>query len=197
MGDGLVLASGSPRRQELLASLGLRFAVMAADIDETEYFGEDPRAYVVRLACTKALHVAHMCEPGTVVIGADTTVAHDGTIYGKPGDAAGSRIMLRRLSGQTHEVFTGMAVAVAGASADAPWTHLSATTVTFADLDDAIIEWYVGTGEPFDKAGGYGIQGIGGVLVTSVGGNVQNVMGLPLADLLRNRTVAALFRQRV
>ena len=192
--ERLVLASGSPRRRELLASLGLTFEVCAADIDETEFDGEDPRAYVIRLARSKALHVASTCAPGTVVVGADTTVSHRGSILGKPEDAAGSRVMLARLSGQTHDVFTGMAVAIAGVIDD-PWTYVSATAVTIADLDDATIEWYIGTGEPFDKAGGYGIQGIGGALVASVHGNVQNVIGLPLADLLRNPTIAAAARR--
>lgn len=193
--EGLVLASGSPRRRELLSSLGLIFEVRAADIDETEFAGEDPRAYVLRLARTKALHVSGSCAVGTVVIGADTTVSHDGSILGKPGDAAGARTMLRRLAGQTHEVLTGMAVAISGQTEGSPWTYLSATAVTFAELDDDTIEWYVRTGESFDKAGGYGIQGIGGALVASVHGNVQNVIGLPLADLLRNPTIAAMTRR--
>ena len=194
--EALVLASGSPRRCELLASVGLDFDVRAADIDETEFAAEDPRAYVLRLARTKALHIAATCAPGTVVIGADTTVAHGGVILGKPGDAANARVMMHTLSGATHHVYTGMAVAVAdGDEQSEPWTHVSTTAVTFATLDNATIEWYVGTGEGFDKAGGYGIQGIGGALVASIEGNVQNVIGLPLADLLCNPTIAGLLRR--
>lgn len=187
----LVLASGSPRRRELLASVGLTFDVRPADIDETEHPGEDPRAYVLRLAVTKALHVAGSCAAGTVVVGADTTVEIDGLILAKPADADEARAMLARLSGRPHAVHTGMAVAVAGSNGD-PWSRVTTTEVTFSSLDDATIDWYVDTGEPFDKAGGYGIQGIGGALVASVNGNVQSVIGLPLADLLQAPPLAAL-----
>ena len=189
--SSLVLASSSPRRRELLESIGLAFTVNAADIDETEHVDEDPRAYVLRLARTKASHVAARCAPGTAVIGADTTVALGSVILGKPGNAENARAMMRTLSGATHEVHTAMAVATAGSSDD-PWTHVSTTSVTFAVLDDATIDWYVGTSEGFDKAGGYGIQGIGGALVASIAGNVQNVIGLPLADLLTNPAIAGL-----
>ncbi len=189
----LVLASGSPRRRELLATLGLTFVVDAADIDETEFSGEDPLAYVVRLARTKAEHVADRHEPGTVVIGADTTVELDGTILGKPTDHDHASSMLASLSGRTHRVHTGMAVVVSGSGGDA-WVRLSTTDVTFRVLDDAAIGRYVATGEPMDKAGAYAIQGIGGALVARVSGNVQNVVGLPLADLLENSQVEALTR---
>lgn len=190
---GLVLASGSPRRSELLATLGLDFIVDAADIDETEFAGEDPPSYVVRLARTKAEHVAARHQPGTIVIGADTTVELDGTILGKPSDPAHAGSMLAALSGRTHRVHTGMAVVVAGASRDA-WVKLSTTDVEFRLLDQAAIERYVATGEPMDKAGAYAIQGLGGALVARVSGNVQNVVGLPLADLLANPLVDALTR---
>lgn len=189
----LVLASGSPRRRELLATLGLTFVVDAADIDETEFVGEDPPSYVVRLARTKAEHVAVRHEPGTIVIGADTTVELDGTILGKPSDPGHAGSMLAALSGRTHRVHTGMAVVVAG-DADVAWVSLSTTDVTFRLLDDAAIERYVATGEPMDKAGAYAIQGLGGALVARVSGNVQNVVGLPLADLLTNPQVDALAR---
>lgn len=185
----LVLASGSPRRRELLASLGLTFVVDAADIDETELAGEDPLSYVVRLARTKAEHVAARHEPGTIVIGADTTVELDGTILGKPSDPAHAASMLASLSGRTHHVHTGMAVVVSGVPD--PWVGVSTTDVTFRALDATAIERYVATGEPLDKAGAYAIQGLGGSLVARVSGNVQNVVGLPLADLLENPQVAA------
>ena len=190
---GLVLASGSPRRRELLTTLGLSFIVDAADIDETELAGEDPPSYVVRLARTKAEHVAARHQPGTIVIGADTTVELDGTILGKPSDPAHAGSMLAALSGRTHRVHTGMAVVVAGAARDA-WVKLSTTDVEFRLLDQAAIERYVATGEPMDKAGAYAIQGLGGALVARVSGNVQNVVGLPLADLLANPQVDALAR---
>ena len=189
----LVLASGSPRRRELLATLGLSFRVDAADIDETEFVGEDPTSYVVRLARAKAEHVAARHEHGTIVIGADTTVELDGFILGKPTDPVHAGSMLAALSGRTHRVHTGMAVVLAGTPADT-WVNLSTTEVTFRALDDAAIERYLATGEPMDKAGSYAIQGIGGALVARVSGNVQNVVGLPLADLLANPLVDALAR---
>ena len=190
---GLVLASGSPRRRELLTTLGLSFIVDAADIDETELAGEDPPSYVVRLARTKAEHVAARHQRGTIVIGADTTVELDGTILGKPSDSAHAGSMLAALSGRTHRVHTGTAVVVAGSSRDA-WVKHSTTDVEFRLLDQAAIERYVATGEPMDKAGAYAIQGLGGALVARVSGNVQNVVGLPLADLLANPLVDALTR---
>ena len=190
----LVLASGSPRRHELLTSIGLSFTVEAADIDESVIPGEEPKSYVLRLAKAKALHVAAKKSHGTIVIGADTTVEVDGAILAKPADAADAAAMLRTLSGRSHQVYTGMAVAVAG-DEDA-WSHVTTTTVTFAALDHATVAWYVGTGEPFGKAGAYAIQGVGGALIASVVGNVQNVIGLPLADLVGNPWVAALLRAR-
>lgn len=188
----LVLASGSPRRRELLATLGLIFVVDAADIDETEFAGEDPSSYVVRLARSKAAHVAGRHEDGTIVIGADTTVEIDGMILGKPNDLAHAAGMIAALSGRTHRVHTGLAVVVSG-SGD-PWVRLCTTDVTFRDLDESAIDRYVATGEPMDKAGAYAIQGHGGALVARINGNVQNVVGLPLAELLANPQVDALTR---
>jgi septum formation protein len=190
----LVLASGSPRRHELLASIGLAFSVEAADIDESVLDDEEPKPYVLRLARSKALHVAATQPEGTVVIGADTTVEVDGVILAKPADADDAAAMLRTLSGRSHHVHTGMAVVVAGE--DDPWTHVTTTVVTFTALDHATVAWYVGTGEPFGKAGAYAIQGIGGALIASVEGNVQNVVGLPLTDLVSNPAIAALVRAR-
>ncbi len=189
----VVLASGSPRRRELLSTLGLTFVVDAADIDETEFVAEDPTLYVVRLARTKAAHVAARHEHGTIVIAADTTVELDGSILGKPTDPVHAGSMLAALSGRTHRVHTGMAVMVAGAVGE-PWVNLSTTDVTFRSLDDATIERYLATGEPMDKAGAYAIQGVGGALVSRISGNVQNVIGLPLADLLANPLVDAMVR---
>lgn len=179
-----------------MTTLGLTFLVDAADIDETELPNEDPRSYVVRLARTKAEHVAARHEPGTIVIGADTTVEVDGAILGKPDDAAHAASMLRKLGGRTHCVHTGMAVAVAGGEQPS-WTLVSTTDVTFRSLDADDIARYVATEEPMGKAGAYAIQGIGGALVARVNGNVQNVVGLPLADLLTNPQFEALTRRRV
>lgn len=180
----LVLASASPRRRDLLASLGLDAVVDPAEIDESPLTGEQPCPYVARVARAKATAVARRHE-GAVVLAADTTVDLDGEILAKPEGPDAARQMLRRLSGRTHRVHTAVAVRGAGRLDE----DLITTLVTFVPVDDALLEWYVGTGEPFDKAGGYGIQGRGGVLVEQVRGSVSNVVGLPLAP-----TVALLAR---
>lgn len=180
MADRLVLASGSPRRRELLETLGISFEVVPADIDESIHDGEGPVAYVRRLGGEKALAVA-ASRPGRVVVAADTCVDVDGAILGKPTDADDARRMLRLLAGRSHAVHTGVAV-VGG---DRVETAVETTTVTFSVLTPALIDWYVGTGEPFDKAGGYGIQGKAAVLVERIDGSVTNVIGLPLALLAR------------
>ena len=173
---GLVLASGSPRRRELLAQLGLTFDVVSPDVDETPHPAERPVALVRRLARAKAAAVA-----GAVVRAADTTVELDGEILGKPVDDADARRMLRRLSGRAHKVHTGVAVrAGEGVAAE-----VVTTIVTFVPLQPPVIDWYVGTGEPLDKAGSYAIQGHGGVFVEHVRGSVSNVVGLPLTTVAR------------
>lgn len=174
----IVLASGSPRRRELLSLLGLEFDVRPAGIDETELHGEAPVAYVRRLSAEKAR--AALVAPGTVVIAADTTVDLDGRILGKPADDDEARVMLRLLSARTHQVHTGVTVVRDGHAA----TEAVTTLVTFSPISDSSIDWYISTGEPFDKAGGYGLQGAGGVFITSVSGSVSNVIGLPLDTLV-------------
>ena len=177
----LVLASASPRRAELLWMLGLRFDVQPADLDETPERDEDPFDYVERLAKAKADEVA---APGTIVIAADTIVVLDGALLGKPTGDEDARRMLRSLSGRTHEVVTCVAVAI-GDGTVASFTET--TEVTFVELSERDIEWYVQTEEPLDKAGAYGIQGAGGLFVAAIAGNYHNVVGLPLtalADLL-------------
>lgn len=176
----LILASGSPRRRELLAPLGVEFTVVPADIDESVVDGEDPVGYVRRLAIAKA-HAVAVQHPAHVVIAADTTVDVDGEILGKPTDHDDAARMLRLLAGHTHHVHTGVAVQ-RGEQTEA---GVESTAVTFAPLTDATIEWYLGTGESFDKAGGYAMQGAGAVLVERVDGSVSNVIGLPLTLLLR------------
>lgn len=180
----LLLASASPRRHELLARLGIEFEVRVADLDETPLPGEEPRAYVARLAEAKARAVADVApEPAVVVIGADTAVVVDGHLLGKPVDDADAARMLRLLSGRTHQVLTGVAVAVAGsgaASSEAA-VDVAVTDVTFTSMSDADIAWYVASGEPADKAGAYAVQGRGAVFVTSISGSPDNVIGLPLA----------------
>jgi septum formation protein len=171
MGDHLVLASASPRRRDLLSAVGLRFTVVPADIDETPFAAEEPLAYVERLAVEKARAV-----DGEVVLAADTTVAIDGRILGKPRDRADAAAMLRSLRGRTHAVHTGVALRRGGQVASAVVT----SEVTFAPVTDAWIEWYVATGEPLDKAGAYAVQGAGGLFVAAVEGSPSNVVGLPL-----------------
>jgi len=175
----LVLASASPRRRELLGQLGLGFEVSAADIDETPRQGEAAEAYVSRLARDKARVVAAR-HPGAWVLAADTTVVLGSELLGKPRDAAEAREMLGRLSGRTHEVHTG--VALAGPATE--HSTVVRTRVTFRPLSTGEIAWYVGTGEPLDKAGSYAIQGKGGFLVAAVEGSPTNVIGLPLGETL-------------
>lgn len=174
----LILASSSPRRANLLGLLDVAFTVVPADVDETRDADEAPDAYVERLALAKAAAVA-TSHPDATVIGADTTVAVDGHVLGKPVDDVDAERMLRLLSGRAHTVLTGVAVRANGRSASAVET----TEVTFVTLSDADIRWYVGTGEPFGKAGGYGVQGAGGIFVASLRGNLHNVVGLPLITM--------------
>jgi septum formation protein len=174
----LVLASGSPRRRELLGQLGVTFDVVSPDVDETQRPDETPIELAARLAGEKARAVA-AARPDDVVVAADTVVDVDGVVLGKPDDDADARRMLRRLSGRRHLVHTGIGVADAG-RVD---VEVVTTTVEFAALSDADIDWYVSTGEPHDKAGAYAIQGIAAVLVTAVEGSPSNVVGLPLATL--------------
>lgn len=184
-GQPLVLGSASPRRGQLLTSAGLEFEVSPADVDESPRPGEAPVDYVIRLSASKAAAVS-ADWPAAVVVAADTTVDVDGQILGKPLDAGDLRRMLRLLAGRTHLVHTGVTVSLGdgceGAAPASAETIAVSTEVTFAQLSDRDIEWYVSTGDGFDKAGGYGIQGMAAVLVERVAGSVTNVIGLPLAE---------------
>jgi septum formation protein len=173
----IVLASASPRRRELLALLGLAFDVAPADVDESWRNGEAPEVHAERLAREKAEAVR---RPGAVTVAADTIVVVDGEILGKPADAAEARAMLGRLAGRGHVVHTAIAVAYGGRQASA----VVSTGVWFRPLDAAAIAAYVATGEPMDKAGAYGIQGYGAVLVERIEGDYFTVMGLGLARLV-------------
>lgn len=173
MGVSLILASGSPRRRVLLEELGLDPIIRPADIDETPLPGEQAAPYVERLAREKGAAVD--AEDGDVVISADTIVTIDGDLLGKPGDDEEAATMLRRLSGRTHQVMTGVAVRVDGETT----SFVETTTVHFAELSDADINWYISTGEPADKAGAYAMQGRGGAFVTAIEGSYDNVIGLP------------------
>jgi len=180
----LILASASPRRAEILRNAGFRFDIFRADVDETILRDERAEDYVRRLAEEKARVAMERLTPLTVpaiVIGADTTVVAGGQILGKPVEKEDARRMLRLLSGRTHEVLTGLSVT---RSADSRWaSHVETTRVSFASLPESEIEDYLASGEPFDKAGAYGIQGIGGRYVPRIEGCYFNVMGLPLSRL--------------
>ena len=172
----LVLGSASPRRSELLSQLGINFEVRPADIDEAVQAGETPTAYVARLSREKAGAVG---RAGELVVAADTTVVVEGEILAKPDDQDDARRMLTLLSGRTHVVHTGVTVLRVGARSE---TQVVDTAVTFIDLDALSIAWYLATGEPSGKAGGYAIQGAGAALVERINGSVTNVIGLPLAE---------------
>ena len=179
----LVLASASPRRRELLTQAGFRFDISPAHIPEDVSPGEDPIAYVTRLAREKAEAVYRAladqhaaCGP-VAVLGADTTVTIDGEILAKPEDAADAARMLRRLSGRTHRVITGVAVVTAARTEVAA----EVTAVKFLSVNDEEIAAYVATGEPMDKAGAYAIQGHAAIWIPRIEGCYFNVVGLPLA----------------
>jgi septum formation protein len=176
----IVLASQSPRRRELLAQVGIAHEVRPADIDETLLAGESPEGHSMRLAREKATTIAAR-EPGAAVVGSDTIVVVDGQILGKPGDAAGARAMLARLSGRSHLVFTAVAVA----RGDRVVESVVRVGVTFRELAPWEIDAYVATGEPMDKAGAYGIQGFGATIVDRIDGDYFAVMGLPLRTVVR------------
>ena len=178
----LILASASPRRRQLLEQVGYRFEVRPAHIPEDPLPGEDPTAYVMRLARQKAESVYRDLataspKPEMIVLGADTTVTIDDAILAKPEDAADAARMLRLLSGRTHRVITGVALV----SANRAEVAAEVTAVQFRPLSDADIAAYVATDEPMDKAGAYGIQGHAARWIPRIEGCYFNVMGLPLA----------------
>lgn len=176
----IILASQSPRRRELLERMGIRnFRVVSADIDEREEEQLPPEQLVCRLASRKAEAVAEKAPKGAVIIAADTVVSLDGTVLGKPGDKLEAFKMLSTLSGNRHQVYTGLCVIWDGDKR----TEYEVTDVTFRELGEKEIEDYIATGEPMDKAGAYGIQGYGALLVERIEGDYYNVMGLPVCRL--------------
>ena len=177
----LILASSSPRRASYLRELGFRFRRIVPEVDERSLPGESPRRYVSRVAREKAEAVARK-HPSEWVVGADTTVVVDGKLLGKPVDAEDAARMLNRLSGRSHQVVS--AVALARFEDRTLRSAISTTRVFFRKLTPDDIRWYVGTGEPMDKAGAYGIQGKGGVLVSRLEGSYSNVVGFPLEKFL-------------
>ena len=176
----LILASSSPRRAELLQAAGLPFVVRAAAIDETRQPDEPPEAYVRRLAVAKARAVE--AAPHELVLGADTVVVAEAACLGKPADATEAAAMLRTLSGRSHAVLTGVALVRAG---DPVAIEVAATRVTFAPMGESDVAWYVATPEPYDKAGGYAVQGLASRFVTAIEGSYANVVGLPVELVCR------------
>jgi septum formation protein len=175
----IILASQSPRRRELLTLIGIPHEVRPADLDETLFPGEQPTAHAERLARAKAEAVAAHA-PEATIIGADTIVVLDGDLLGKPDDTREAEETLRRLSGRTHTVHTAVAVVRGGRTV----SGVESVEVTFRPLTDEQISAYVATGEPMDKAGAYGIQGYGAVIVERVHGDYFAVMGLALGRLV-------------
>lgn len=194
----ILLASASPRRRALLERAGVKFRVMASDVDEklSEELLADPHAAAQELAQRKAGAVVQQVlasnphDAAYVVIGADTMVVLDGRIFGKPHSASEGKGMLRKLSGKTHQVITGVSVWMVAADAQGSVnvgrkTFDETSFVTFKELDDATIEGYLRLGESYDKAGAYAIQGEGAKLVAETSGDYDNIVGLPVAKLLQ------------
>ncbi|WP_286220336.1 Maf family protein [Marinobacter apostichopi] len=173
----IILASASPRRSELLRQIGVTFSVQPADVDETPLVTETAERYVKRLACDKAMAVA-ASSPGAMVLGSDTSVVLDGVILGKPADEEEAVATLMRLSDASHQVMT----AVALAQGEQCECRVVVTDVQFRKLSRAEVAAYVASGEPMDKAGSYGIQGLGGIFVSDLRGSYSAVVGLPLQE---------------
>jgi septum formation protein len=182
----IILASGSPRRHQLLTTAGIRFDVIESGVPEVPADGEPPRGYALRMASEKARAVSSRA-PGTIVVGADTIVVCDSAILEKPASPDDARRMLSTLSGRTHIVITAFALVRDGAILDSAAVE---SRVTFRALRAAEIDEYIATGEPMDKAGAYGIQGLGAGFIANLEGSRDNVMGLPTEQV-----VAALRRQ--
>ena len=181
----IILASASPRRKELLENAGVCFEICPAGSEEI-ITKTDPAEIVEELAEQKASEIAGRMdapEDGTVIIGADTIVAYDGRILGKPVDEADALDMLTMLQGRTHQVYTGVTLLVYRDGAYTSRTFHECTDVTFYPAQERALKRYIATGEPMDKAGSYGIQGKGGIFVRGIRGDYQNVVGLPVARL--------------
>lgn len=176
----IILASGSPRRSEIMESVGWKFIKDVPDIDETELPGESPDVYVQRLALTKAETIASR-HKGEIVLGADTTVVIDDQIIGKPVDAADATRMLKLLSGNWHQVLTGIAVVQNGISR----VEFQSTRVKFVEMNEAEIDFLVKCGDPLDKAGAYAVQAQAALFIEGIEGDYWNVVGLPISLVYR------------
>jgi len=178
--ERFILASSSPRRQELLKRIGFEFDVVPASVSELAREGESPRDFALRMAREKAGQVAGR-HPGRWVVAADTVVLIDGEMLGKPQSEAEAVEMLSKLRGRTHIVTTGFCIAKGGGPM---FEGVVESRVEMVNLSDDEVRWYVSTGEPLDKAGAYGVQGIGAMFIKRVVGSYTNVVGLPLAELM-------------
>lgn len=191
MSAQIILASASPRRKELLAQIKVAAIIHPVDLDEMPLPGEKPLAYVQRIAAEKSALCASLYKSDLPILSADTAVVIDGLIMGKPKGQEESTAMLTRLSGRTHQVYS--AISLRGKQ---HWQAVNITEVTFRKLDEDEVIAYWHTGEPADKAGGYGIQGLGGLFVESIKGSYSGVMGLPLfetAELLAKQGIDLLY----
>ncbi len=177
----LILASNSPRRRYLLEQAGLKFSIVPSEFNESSVILSSPESYVKRLAEAKAMDISHK-YPDSWIIGADTIVFIDNRILGKPVSRADARRMLSRLSGKTHQVHTGYCICCQ--AQDRLFSETVTTDVSFKRLSEKEIDWYIDSGEPFDKAGAYAIQGIGTFLVKRINGSYTNVVGLPVCEVL-------------
>lgn len=175
-----MLASASPRRRQLLAQAGIEFEIVESGVDEHRADGETGPDFALRMACEKALAVS-LRRPDALILGADTVVEIDGEILGKPQDRSEARTMLHKLSGRVHRVFTGFALARAASLVE---SDAIVSGVRFRELSEAEVEQYIATNEPYDKAGGYAIQGDAGDFIAAVEGSTANVMGLPIDEVL-------------
>jgi septum formation protein len=189
----LILASASPRRRELLEQAGVAFSVIPSNADEQVLIAEAPEDYALRVAKAKAQDVANK-HPAHWVLGADTIVVVDDLILGKPKDTADGQRMLRLLSGRRHQVMT--AFVLTAANGQEYKRQIVTTTVIFKSLTDEQIQEYLATGEPFDKAGAYAVQGIGAALVEKVEGSYTNVVGLPIDEVLEALRSAELYHKK-
>lgn len=189
----IILASGSPRRKQLLKQIGMDIDICVSNVDETAFTAADPESYVKELAWQKAKEVGDR-YPDSWTIGADTIVSIDDQILEKPGSTKEAKEMLNTLSNREHFVFTGFCIYQAGSGINR--TATVKTGVTFKQLSPDEINFYVATKEPFDKAGGYGIQEVGAFLVEKISGSYTNVVGLPLCELVREMEQLGLIEMR-
>lgn len=178
----IILASKSPRRKELLEQIGLTFTMIPA-CGEEHIHTDDPVEAVKELSMQKAREIGMQQTGDVLIIGADTIVVHEGRILGKPSDPQDAAAMLAMLQGDTHSVFTGVTLLCGPDGSRTSVTFAEETKVSFYPMSDEEISWYAGTGEPLDKAGAYGIQGLAAVFVRGIEGDYQNVVGLPVARI--------------